>query len=112
MSEPTSEQAPDDERPAPIGAAERPYIKQMPNRRLYDLQLLVPFLCIGASIGTVVLNFKPLWLVALLFAFGALYCWIRAGVVTTKSAHERWLLGMWGAVAVFLACGLLSRLTP
>lgn len=107
------DQVPDDPRaqvPGP-GAAQRPYIKQASSRRGYDLLLVVPFLCIGASIGTVALSSGVFRHVALVFAFLALFCWIRAGVVTTKSAHSNWLLGMWGAVVLFMTCGLFARLT-
>jgi hypothetical protein len=119
VTEPASNSAPE-EPPAevpsppaeqlPFAKPELPYIKRMPSRRRYDLQLLVPFLCVGASIGTLALSTGVARHVALLFAFLSLFCWIRAGLVTTERAHTNWLLAMWGAVALFVGCGLISRL--
>jgi hypothetical protein len=86
-----------------------PYIKRAPSRRAFDLLLLVPFCCVGASIGTLTSSTGFLRHLGLVVAFGVLFAWIRAGVAIEKSVHLRWLYVMGGLVVVFLACGLLSK---
>lgn len=90
------------------GADPLPWIKRAPSRRLYDRLLLVPFFCIGASIGTLALATGIFRHIGLIFAFAVLFAWIRAGLAITKAAHVRWLMVMGGFVVIFLACGYLA----
>ncbi len=87
-----------------------PYIKRARSRRLYDVLLLVPFTCVGASIGTLALSTGLFRHLGLVVAFGVLFAWVRAGMAITKVAHTRWLYVMGGLVVVFLACGYLSKI--
>ena len=98
--------------PDPRGStpATLPYIKRAPSRRAYDLLLLVPFICVGTSIGTLAHSEGLLRHLGLVVAIGVLFAWIRAGLATEKAVHARWLLVMGGLAVVFVACGLLSKL--
>ena len=108
MTEPTRE--PESQAvPAGSGADGLPYIKRAPSRRLYDVLLLVPFTCVGVSIGTLASSTGIFRHLGLVVAFAILFAWIRAGLAITKEVHTKWLMVMGGLVAAFLACAYLTR---
>jgi hypothetical protein len=95
---------------APVpGAGSLPYNKRIRSRRYFDLMLLVPFICVGASIGTLASSTGLFRHLGLVVAFGVLFAWIRAGLAVEKAVHLRWLYTMGVLVVVFLACGYLSK---
>lgn len=91
------------------GADQRPWIKRAPSRRLYDVLLLVPFICVGASVGTLAISTGLFRHLGLVVAFVILFAWIRAGLAVTQAKHQQWLIIMGSLVVVFLACGYLSK---
>ncbi|HTK65885.1 MAG TPA: hypothetical protein VL595_26115 [Pseudonocardia sp.] len=105
---------PDTERSGPgdlfPAAQPLPYIKRARSRRTYDLLLLVPFICVGTSVGTLATSGGIFRHLGLVVAFGVLFAWIRAGLAVEKAVHTRWLFVMGGLVVAFLACGYLSKI--
>jgi hypothetical protein len=106
VTEPSSAAGPAPDAPR----SDLPWIKQMPSRRGFDLLLLIPFVCVGASIGTLALFTGVVRHLALVFAFISLICWVRAGSAPDERGYSRWLLFMFLAVFAFLGCGVLSWL--
>lgn len=105
----TDAHGPESDAAAYPGAATLPWIKRAPSRRVYDLLLLVPFICVGTSVGTLATSSGIFRHLGLVVAFGVLFAWIRAGLAITKAKHTQWLTIMGCLVVVFLACGYLSK---